>query len=304
MTAKKLDPHEWDFNSIPEPQLVASCVWEYARESASIRKAVECAKIAFANQGIPKSESAEREAFRAAASEAFSLLHNTGFDLSFWVRLPFPEPWQSVDVEERQKWEHIRPEIPRVKFPPFQISGDICTVGELDRLACEANKKNRAALAKAARGEPVVNEAELLAEFLNPRPILLLGAGGVQSFMAQINWRDYTDRQIKTAVNEWVVNQRPTTIPEPSERGHKPIDWRKKLGDLGILRLMYETKVGNMKIYQPEAWRRYGCRGERYWYTASERALKDFRVLLRFLPHGELPLHADTKPDRAPCANR
>jgi hypothetical protein len=100
-----------------------------------------------------------------------------------------------------------------------------------------------------------------------------------------------------------VEEKRPPTISEPSEAGHKPIDWRMKLGDLGILRLMYETKVGNMKIYQPEAWQRYGCRGERYWYTAHERALKKFHALLPFLPADELPTHAPTKAERNKLAD-
>jgi hypothetical protein len=46
ITARRLDLHEWDFDDVPEPQLVVCCVWEYAREAASIRRAVKYAKAA------------------------------------------------------------------------------------------------------------------------------------------------------------------------------------------------------------------------------------------------------------------
>jgi len=29
-----LEKHEWDFNDVPDAELVACCYWEYARESA------------------------------------------------------------------------------------------------------------------------------------------------------------------------------------------------------------------------------------------------------------------------------
>src|ERR1022692_3916499 len=85
----RLPEHEWNFDSVPDGELVACCYWEYARESASICDAVKTGKTAFANQGIAKPESEEREAFRVAANKAFGLLHGTGFDISFWVGLPF-----------------------------------------------------------------------------------------------------------------------------------------------------------------------------------------------------------------------
>ena len=79
------DSQNWKFDDVDESELVACCYWEYARESASIRGAVEIAKTAFANERIPKPASEEREVFRAAANKAFGLLIQTGFDKSFSV---------------------------------------------------------------------------------------------------------------------------------------------------------------------------------------------------------------------------
>src|SRR2546426_455298 len=122
----ELSDYDWKFDAVAKEQPVACCFLEYARESVSIRNAVETAKTAFANQGIARPESVEREAFRSAANEAFSLLHRTGFNISFWVGLSFPNPWQSVDETERKRWPHVRPEIPTPeKIPPFRRSGGL-----------------------------------------------------------------------------------------------------------------------------------------------------------------------------------
>jgi len=110
---KRLTKHDWNFGDVPEDELVACCYWEFARESASIRGAVEITKTVYANQGIARPESAEREVFRSAADKAFGLLHSTGFDSSFWAELPFPETWQSVDKTKREKWARVLP-----KFRP------------------------------------------------------------------------------------------------------------------------------------------------------------------------------------------
>jgi hypothetical protein len=144
---KKLIKHDWNFDSdkVLDDELVACCVWEYARESNSICGAVEIAKTAYANQGIARPESEEREAFRSAADKAFGLLHSTGFDNSFWVGLPFPEPWQTVGKSERKKWAHFCPKIPTpVKFPPFQVTGDLFIASVLHGEAAKAHEARQA----------------------------------------------------------------------------------------------------------------------------------------------------------------
>ena len=38
MTEEDISPTEWDFERVPDGELVACCYWEYARESAFIRE--------------------------------------------------------------------------------------------------------------------------------------------------------------------------------------------------------------------------------------------------------------------------
>jgi hypothetical protein len=330
----KLASHEWDFRDVPEPQLKACCIWEYARESASIRHAVKVSRIAFARLGIARPETAGRDAFQRVVNKALGLLHSTGFNVeSFWLQLPFPKPWLNVDKDERAKWADFRPTMPvPVKIPAFGVTGDYFIVSHLYDLAHQANENRKAAweqvieaeaqrtaLVNAAlRGERV-NVAELhklegrIAELQaqarereNPIPVSFMGAGGVQSFVGQINWRDCTKPEIKKAICQWIDANVPPTIPDPGERGHKPKDWENKLRDLGIMRLLHESELGNMKRRYPDAWKLYHDQKhwtERYWYLAHERAGKHFHALLPSELKTELPIHWDTKPKRTKRRN-
>lgn len=38
MNPKVLESADWNFDAVPDPELVACCYWEYARESAFIRE--------------------------------------------------------------------------------------------------------------------------------------------------------------------------------------------------------------------------------------------------------------------------
>ena len=322
----ELDWREWNFVKVPDSELVACCHYEYARESAAIRSAVKRAKVAQVALGKPLPVERVHQPFIDAVNQAYALLHHTGFDMTFWLRLPFPKPWLDVDIDERAKWAHVRPVMPvPVKIPAFGVTGDYFVVSQLHDLAHDAEEKRRAAWAQAMEAEKqktvLVNAAlrgervdvaelhkldgriaQLLAEAKQrdkPSPVSFMGGGGVQFFVGQINWRDYTKPEIKEAFNQWVEANAPNTIPEPSERGHKPIDWRNKLRALGIMRLMKRTAFGNMKIRQSAAWEMYRNWEETQWYADQQRASKHFRTLLPFLPEGELPLHANTKHDRA-----
>ena len=286
------DWRNWCFDKakVDNAELVACCYWEYARQSASIRDAVEIAKTAVASQGIPKPDSEEREVFRAAADKAFGMLHCIGYDIMFWVGLPFPKPWQSVDKTECRKWANVRPKIPPpVKFPPFQVTGDLCIAGAL-------------------HGEAkTVHEARELRNTLSEQtklttPVAVRGEGGVDSFIAQINWRDYDDKQIVACFKQWVkasgtspADPRTNTlVGRRSDKGRDMGEWRTKLERLGLLRLRSRygldatlAKLANLppaqrkksKFVEPSE-----CNRE------AEQAVADFQALFPFLDPFEMPL--------------
>jgi hypothetical protein len=313
---ERKDPRNWNFNDVPKEQRGICCFWEYARESASIRKAVEIAKTAFANEG-------KWEAFRDKKNEAYALLHLTGYPLEFYQQLPFPAPWLSVDVDQRTKCALVRREMPvPVKIPPFKVTGDSFIVGYLSSLAreadekrnaawaqvVEAEKQKQAAVAKAVRGEGA-DVAELhkldrrIAELVkqakqheNPSPISFLGGGGVQSFVGQINWRDYTKPEIKNAIWKWIETNRPPTIPDPSGRGHDPMEeCRASLERLALLRLRSRYTIDEtlamiakiLPLKQRLAASKFTDSSE--CNREAGKAVTDFHELLHFLDPTEMP---------------
>jgi len=302
---KKLTKHDWNFGDVPEVELVACCYWEFARESASICGAVEITKTAYANQGIARPESAEREAFRSAADKAFGLLHSTGFDSSFWAELPFPETWQSVDKTKRVKWARVLPKIPApVKFPPFAVSNDLCIAGALygeARKAHEARQAIYLRLSQIDSGVANLKEAGELRKKVSeqeehPTPAMVQGQGGVDSFIAQINWHEFSKKDIKKCFNKWVDNYS-CPIAKPSRRGHKPVDWRASLERLGLLRLRSRYTFDKAKPFlkqlysqqqsaQSQPPRKYNDKGE--CNREAQKAVDDYHEIFPFL-NTEMP---------------
>jgi hypothetical protein len=298
---KRLVEHDWNFNAdrLPDDELAVCCYWEYARESASIRGAVEIAKTACANQGIAKPQSAEREAFRSAANKASGLLHTTGFDISFWVGLPFPEPWQLVDKTKREKWAHVRPEIPTpVKFPPFQVTGDLFIASILHSEATKAHEARQAIhlrLSQIDSGIANLKEPGELRKKLSehPTPLAVRGQGGVDSFIAQINWRELSKKEIKKCLSKW-VDDYSCPIAKPSERG-RPVNWRARLESLGLVRLRHvqsvEETIQTIAQTLPSNKRnatKFTEPGE--LNREAQNAVADFRNLFPFLDSAEMPI--------------
>jgi hypothetical protein len=315
--------HEWNFDKsqVPDEQLVVCCYWEYARESASIRNAVKIAKVAQAEMGIPKPETKEREAFRATVNQAYILLHSTGFDLAFWAGLPFPDAWQSLDKTAREKWAHVCPKIPTPwKIPPFRVTGDLMIASILHgevRKAHEARQALYLRLSQIDRGVANLEEAADVRNKLSelekhPTPALLRGIGGVDSFIAQINWREFTDKEIVASFDQWVKAKGNRAVPVTNEpkgvrgmrggRGQDEQNWRASLDRLGIMRLMHRCSFEELnEIVQAGASEKSADR-EKYSVKAAckkewEKAIEDFRSLFTFLPAEEKPLSCEPLPD-------
>lgn len=260
-----LNPKEWKFENedVPDSELEACCFYEYVRESPSIVDVFDGKK----DETLPVSQRYNwrlQDQLRLCAPFVIAAYH-TG-------KRSFAEPWQAKPEADRRS---------------------VCQLLELPPPA-------------HAKGVPV-EQRQVVSAFHPITCLQRLGLWspespcvaldtktGIQRLLVQIDWDGFSDKRIVESFKAWVKVSRPPGIGETDRKGRKPIDWRKKLRDLGILRLMYETEVGNMKKHQQEAWQRYRHWTERYWYSAHERALKNFRSLLPFLPDGELPIHAET----------
>jgi len=298
---------DWDFQSVPEAETVACCYWEYARESVSIRDAVMTVKTALVNQGKPAPETPEREAFRVTATRAFGLLAQTGLPTLFWTGLPFPEmPWQRIDQTKRNEWANVRLEDPtHVRLSPFQVTGDPMIASMLRGEAMKAHERRLALyqqLSQIDTGMANLDEATELRKKLSeqeqhPVHVAVRGEGGTDSFIAQINWHEFSKKQIKESFGKW-VDAYFCPVAKESQRGHKSVDWRAKLERLGLLRLRSQFTFEDAKPFLKQLYPMRKLNDSRPPSKFNEggecnreaiKAVDDFRSLFHFLDSVEMP---------------
>ena len=286
--------NDWNFEGdrVTDPELIACCYWEYARESDFIRRVVQrlkdvdqrkvtkplvtagkpwvqthCLRLleeAGAKVELPalrrgalndysryykqmlEAQAAQPES--VADDADLSRLYSIGIPVvELLRRLPFPRPWQSLTPAQRSAGKDFVPKNPTpAKIPPFRTSNDHCVAGELYSQARRIYDKEvavRKRLAEIDRGAVNLEEATKLRNMLSeqakhPTPVVSRGIGGVDFFIAQINWAHFTNDQIADAFRKWVEPNRPKSIPKPSRQGHGPREWRARLNRLAAMRLL------------------------------------------------------------------
>ncbi len=300
---------EWNFSDsarVPDEELVACCHWEYARESAFIRDVVQNLKDVDQGKGSRKPLD--------AANRDLTRFYSIGTPAHLVYHPKFPKPWQSLFKKERARLTaNFKPEIPvPEKIPAFQITGNYSIASQLFNEAKRVHEARQAMwrrLSEIDRGAANLKEAaDLRKQLAAPLPSqIVCGGGGVGSFIAQMNWQDFTDNEIVAAFKRWIVGiKRP--IGQRNKKGHKLNDWRVMLDRLAIMRLLHHATLNEMPEKFPDAWKRYGERkavtenqkdyGGVDWYRESKNAKRDFHRLFPFLPKSELPSSWRTKGGR------
>jgi hypothetical protein len=169
-------------------------------------------------------------------------------------------------------------------------------------LHSEATKAHEARLALYLRlsqidsGVANLKEATELGNKLDEQekhstPPVLRGEGGVDSFIAQINWHEFSKKEIKECFGKW-VDTYSCPVAKPSERG-RPVDWRARLVRLGLLRLRHAQTVEqaiqiiaktvpvNQRLSE-----KFNTPGE--FNREANNAVDGFRALFHFLDPAEM----------------
>jgi hypothetical protein len=282
MPAEGIEPHDWNFERVPEDELVACCYWEYARESARIRAAFDPEdKIFFTNPApayllSPTGQRLKTESvintvrarftdrIREQALPVLETFHRAITEVS----RPFDLPWLTLSLSVREAViVALAPyfaEKPGLTFLPFNRCSDLHDVG-------------------------VAGEAYRCAEFDAEL--------GIERLRVQIDWGGFTDAQIVAAFKAWTAENRRAGIGFPDHRGRRK---KKGYGDylawLGIMHLMNRHSFTSIEREFPDAWKRYRSAD---WPRAREKAGTIFRQLFPFLPGEDKPLHWPTVGGRA-----
>lgn len=288
-----LRKHEWSFAEVPQNELLACCYWEYARESASICGAIQNRKDVDAGK-------ASREP-REIAELGLARLNSIGTAAELVFHAKFPKPWQSLPESERTKLaSRFKPEFSSAKIPAFQVINDLGITGELHNRAKQIQKALVAinqrlweidAVDPSETGEKESSELREKRANLSASPIVH-GEGGVDSFVAQINWRAFTDKEIAITFKRWISRNRPVPVESQPKglrgvtggRGHDPDEWRASLERLGIMRLMHSFSPSDLADEVQSALPAESADREKYSSKAGnkkerQKALNDFYQL-------------------------
>lgn len=203
MDTREFCEADWNFKALPAEQSLAACYYEFARESPSLLS-VYSDLTPRPNVSRPLHSRKTARLVEAVQEQAF-MLHRilTVFKLG--------APWQTLDENAR-----------------------ISVSEELARLQKAKADGNPFFVVNRCREVPWEGHTKQEMPF---RPVGLDSELGIERTLVEIDWRHFSDGQISVAFSKWIADARPPSIPEPLERGHKPVDHRAKLDRLGIRRL-------------------------------------------------------------------
>jgi hypothetical protein len=282
MKKEVLSRKEWDFDNVPDDELVACCYWEYARESARIRAAFERDDNVFFPNPIPTyTESpagyrlktgsvinTARARFLDQIREKSLPVMETVHHAINEVPSPFNVPWLELSAVVRQAViGELAPyfaEKPGLTFLPFNRCSDHRDLGLADE---------------------------------NYRCATFDAGLGIEYLRVQIDWAGFTDAQIVAAFKVWLAENRPPGVGVTNRKGiRKQKGYHDYLAWLGILRLMNAYPFTSIEREMPKAWSRFRSAD---WPRARKKAADVFRGLFPFLPQQDVPIHFQTAGRRA-----
>lgn len=274
----KLGELDWDFDNVPNEELVACCYWEYARESKRIRSVYNQNDVTFFPPSMSEAPAGSAKSGRILDQTRGKFISEI-WDDALPVKLthdracqtvprPFEHPWlglppavRSAVIEELAPY-HV--EKPALAFLPFNRCPDMHDLG----LAYEGYRC-----------------AEFDAEL------------GIEYLRVQIDWAGFTDTEIVEAFKAWLGENRPPGVGVADTRGRrKQKGFRDYLAWLGMMRLMSICPFTSIEREMPKVWSHYRSAD---WPRARKKALALFKSLFPFLPQEDTPIHWQTAGRRA-----
>ena len=305
---------DWNFDAVPDNEIIACCLWEYARESITIGMAADeywCQVRDIQNRQRYKLEPETKAAHDQEAASIQRRVKAFGFDYDafsnkFWDSdLATIEIYQSIKnhvMNDARAWQKI-PEKSRTRLNgQVSVSFLLCPVtqamvGELEKL-WNANRTDLDEIRAETR--PKYDDSEDGALYQASEPVTLeveagKPAAGSKVVAFTVDFARFTDREILDEFQRWLVANRPKewhkplrVFPSSSARGKKQIEYRVALERLGLMRLLHWHPPGDLPDLWPEAWEKYRRKQESF-RREVRAASRFFRKLFPFLPAGERP---------------
>ncbi|MEQ1749025.1 MAG: hypothetical protein ABL974_06355 [Prosthecobacter sp.] len=307
-----LSREEWDFEAVPDEELVACCLWEYARESETIHRHAEqfwCAMHeARAGRGVDPMESMtpgekkryqfykDRLASSALDSETFrDRLYETDYP---WIGIY--DQVLRYAAAEALTWFKLPPSfrqelVASVHESSILKASSLSIVGDLEALW----KANRGELDKARASDPQNHgDNEMFAMYESSVPWVqddeeqkLQSARMTAAFT--FDFSRFTDAEILKDIEVWLASHRPEAwtkplrvFPSSPAKGKKTLEFRVALERLGLMRLLHWYSPSDLRRVWPEAWKRYGSKEDSF-RREIRASVAYFHKLFPFLPENE-----------------
>lgn len=262
---------DWNFDAVPNEELVACCYWEYARESAFLlglkKRWDEWDRLGHCPEELSRGLNRIQEGSLAAFFHLDALLEARDF----------PCPWQKLPVKVQRRLVKLDYGLPA----PFETGGDLIEAERAVEYAKTQIQKFRTAVQKLHDEWPGQGEGTLRQRGLWPKwkPLeRVFWEEGYESLIVRIAWERHTNEQIMEAFRLWLKKTRPKRFPVPSGKGHKQISHRVSLERLGILRLLHQHRLPDLSKQNAAAWKRYHCPNRR-WRKDAQKAVSEFHRL-------------------------
>ncbi len=308
-----LTREDWNFDPLPDGELIACCLWEYARESRTIKMAADIHwchvrhisyRDEYARDAARKREDDEEARHIEARTRASGFDYDSFFE-GFW-HTDFPLikiyssiveyvregalPWQRLSAEARS---HLTKQV-----TDFWVLGPLApaTVGELEAVWLKNSEWLREI---RQRIRPPNDDSEEAALWAESEPITLppdeAKAPGRMTAALNVDFARFTDQEITKQFRTWLLQHRPAdskrppqVFPGARQRGRKLIEYRVALERLGLMRLLHWRSPTELRVELPEAWKKISSK-ERDFRREIREARKFFRRLFPFLPATEQP---------------
>ena len=310
---------DWNFDAVPDKELVACCYWEYARESEFIRDVRRCCLD-------PKWREMVNSELWKYCGDDIERIQSIGYPSEVFLRgffcpmgdvFPdapplkpgevhkatgsFPRPWQTLTPEERRYRSHIGTDVERIPLVPFErgISLDARDIREWvkgEQAKADLDREQVRRQFSRHNEEALLRMGKLKFPHIQPS---LFYASGREVTVVRINWGSFTNDEIVNYFRQWVKANRPAPYPVPSRKGHKPKDWRANLTRLAVMRLLSRFTALDLidprRNKFPAIWKTKQFGGRKWgdptkWHDARREAGKVFRRLFPFLPKNAAPL--------------
>ena len=304
---------DWDFDDVPESELIACCLWEYARESVTIGMAADLhwshtrqisSRQEYRRGPALKAEHDER-AVRIERRAAALGCNYEKFSMMFW-KTDFPllnfydlltqhvgeeaRAWTNLPADARA---YLAKQVTKSYLPPLELA----TVEKLEQLW----EAHRAELEEVrANIKSADDDREMMALYAPTGPVNLSEEdtnepSRVVAAAFAVDFSRYNDKEITLAFQDWLATHRPArwkkpmrVFPRSRERGRKPLEYKVALERLGLMRLLHWHTPAELRRDRPAAWNKY-----RQKMCSLRREVREarnfFRTLFPFLPKDEVP---------------